>query len=99
MKSAACLFFDRSLSHTGLQMARIETKYVPCPYNLEWLASGGDADAAAKSFVLTTRTWSNSVFLSALSPTRSAEERAALVDEMYGRYEAEVAKNPANHGM
>jgi hypothetical protein len=63
------------------------------------MESGGDAAAWAKNFVPTTRTWSNSVFLSALDKSRCLEEREALVDEMYSRYEAEIAKDPAGHSM
>lgn len=47
----------------------------------------------------TLRSWSSGVFLTGLSQTRSAEERQALVDEFYGRYEALVASEPDKHGM
>ena len=53
----------------------------------------------AADYMPTTRTWSNSVFLSGLNASRSLEEREAIVDEMYGRYEAEVAKDPSLHAM
>jgi hypothetical protein len=64
-----------------------------------WFSPTSDPVAHAKKFVPTTRTWSNSVFLSGLDSSRSLKEREAIVDEMYGRYEAEVAKNPAGHAM
>lgn len=50
-------------------------------------------------FIPTTRTWSNSTYLSALGDHRSAEEKEAIVDEFFGRYEAEVAADPDNHAM
>ena len=35
----------------------------------------------------------------ALSDSRSAEEKATIVDEFFKRYEIEVAKRPEDHGM
>ena len=48
----------------------------------------------------TTRTWSNSTFVAGALATGSTEEEAhALTDEMYARYEARVASDPAQHAM
>ena len=89
-----------ALNRVGVHLDSIETRQVPCPYQLEWAASGGDAAQAASTFVPTTRTWSNSVFEAGLDASkRSPEECAELANEMYGRYEAEVAKDPAAHAM
>ena len=88
-----------SLSQAGLRLSSIETRTVPCPYHAEWMTSGGDAEEWAKKFVPTTRTWSNSVFLSALDPSRSRKDRERLVDEMFTRYTIEIAKDPASHAM
>ena len=35
----------------------------------------------------------------ALSDSRSAEEKATIVDEFFKRYEIEVAKHREDHGM
>lgn len=83
----------------GLKLVTLETKIVRCPYRERWLSEGGDAKAHAKRFIPTTRTWSNSTYLSALGDHRSAEEKEAIVDEFFGRYEAEVAADPDNHAM
>ena len=39
------------------------------------------------------------MFVSGLDASRPLAEREAIVDDMYGRYEAEVAKDPAAHAM
>ena len=36
---------------------------------------------------------------SALSDSRTSEEKANIVDELFQRYEKEVAKRPEDHGM
>ena len=57
----------------------------------------------AEQFVLTTRTWSNSVYFDALDSTRDVDQhrmgRDAVVDELFARYAAEVAAAPADHAM
>ena len=35
----------------------------------------------------------------ALSDSRTSEEKAKIVDEFFERYEKEVAKRPEDHGM
>jgi hypothetical protein len=37
--------------------------------------------------------------ISGLSDSHSAEEKTKIVDELYHRYEAEVAKHPEDHGL
>jgi hypothetical protein len=88
----------------GLRLVSHEFRVVRCPFRAAWLdgssqAAGRDAKAHAAWYVPTLRTWSNSTFLSALSSTRSEAERAAVVDELFRRYEAEVAAAPELHGM
>jgi len=55
------------------------------------------ADYAA-SLIPTMRSWSETVFLSALD-TRPWAEAQAIVDEFYQSYEDEVAQNPEGHAM
>ena len=52
----------------------------------------------AASLIPTMRSWSETVFLSALS-NRSPEEAQSIVDTFYNSYEAEVAANPDGHAM
>lgn len=89
---------------SGLRLVSIETKVVPCVYNTTWMREGkkGDVEAArahAKWYVPTTRTWSNSVFRSALNDERSASEKDEIVDEFFQSYEDEVAAAPEDHAM
>ncbi|XP_068686578.1 uncharacterized protein [Montipora foliosa] len=83
----------------GLRLISIETKVVPCPYREKWLKNGGDPKEHARWYVPTTRTWSNATFVSALSDSRTSEEKANIVEELFQRYEKEVAKRPEDHGM
>ena len=52
----------------------------------------------AASLIPTMRSWSETVFRTALEG-REAEEIDRIVDRFYGRYEAEVATDPAGHAM
>jgi len=90
---------NNRVSQAGLQLKSIEERQVPCPYQLGWVRDGGDALEKAKEIVTTTRTWSNSVFLSALDSSRTNAEKEAIVDQMYDRYTLEVSKDPSGHAM
>ena len=81
-----------------LILEHIETRVVPCPF-AQAFQHHGDAARFAKDYVPTLRSWSEPVFVNGLSPSRSSAERAALIDEFYGRYEAAVAAAPDGHGM
>ena len=70
----------------------------PCPYAADYRGRG-DAAAFARSYVPTLRSWSETVFAGALDPARDAAERAAILDDFYAAYEADVARSPAGHGM
>lgn len=87
-------------SRAGLRWVGGETDLVRCPYHAGWQAKGGDAAAHARAYVPTTRTWSNSTFLSGLDATRrGAAERDALVDALFERYTELVAAEPDGHAM
>lgn len=45
------------------------------------------------------RTWSNSTFESALDESRREAERRKLSDELFKRFEGEIAKDPKGYGM
>ena len=61
--------------------------------------SHGDAEAFAHAYIPTLRSWTESTFFSALDPSRSEDERRAIIDSYYGAYQADVAANPEGHGM
>lgn len=76
----------------GLRLKKLDWRRQTCPF-------GRGVDSPL-SLVLTVRSWSNSTFLSALDVEhRVEEERAALVDELYGRYEKRIAADPKHHSM
>ena len=82
----------------GLELERIETRVVPCPF-AEDFRGHGDGKAFAKAYIPTLRSWSEPVFLAGLKEERSPEEKAEIVDAFYRRYEDLVAKSPEGHGM
>lgn len=108
------------VSRAGLRLVQIETQATDCPYQVSWqrqqsVLAGSDhteedmqqlAAEHAKSFVLTTRTWSNSVYRDALDESRDCSfssdgrlSRNDVVDLLFDRYAAEVAKAPEDHAM
>ena len=89
------------VSTAGLSIESAECDLVECPYLNEWLRGEiTDPKDHAKRFVPTTRTWSNSTFVSgALACGHSQQKAEALADEMFDRFEARVAADPANYAM
>ena len=53
----------------------------------------------AVSYIPTLRSWSETVFANALDASRPDDERSALVDLFYQRYEDLVAEKPDGHAM
>lgn len=82
----------------GLRAEHVETRVVACPFAADF-KQHGDAAAFAKAYIPTLRSWSEPVFLSGLAAARPRTERAAIVDDFYGRYEALVAASPEEHAM
>lgn len=87
-----------SVSRAGLRLETMFTMVTPCPY-AEAFRVHGDALDFAKAYVPTLRSWSEVVFANALDPSRPASDRSAIVDALYGAYEAEVAQAPEGHRM
>eukprot|EP01043_Picozoa_sp_COSAG02_P062897 COSAG02_NODE_8792_length_2443_cov_2.902304_2_plen_399_part_00 len=106
------------VSSSGLQLVHIETRTTDCPYQVSWqrqkmVLEGSQHTEAdmqqlaaehAERFVLTTRTWSNSVYRDALDDSRdfSSDDRLTrddVVDMLFERYAVEVAKAPEDHAM
>jgi len=90
-----------AVRQAGLKLNNIRTHLTPCPYRKAFLDSHGAMSSAefAASLIPTMRSWSETVFSSALNSHRSHEEKAAIIDAFYGSYEAEVAANPDGHAM
>lgn len=85
----------------GLRLISAHTGLVRCPYRAAFEAAGGAMSARefAVSYIPTLRSWSETVFATALDSSRSAAERAAIVDEFYQNYEDLVAADPDGHAM
>ncbi len=43
--------------------------------------------------------WSAAGFYAALAPSRSEQEKEHILEEIYSKYAARVAKDPAQHGV
>jgi hypothetical protein len=85
----------------GLRLISAHTGIVKCPYRAAFEASNGAMGARefAVSYIPTLRSWSETVFATALDRSRPEEDRAAIVDLFYQRYEDLVAANPDGHAM
>ncbi|MBZ9661167.1 class I SAM-dependent methyltransferase [Mesorhizobium sp. ESP-6-4] len=86
------------VSQAGLRLENIFTMVTPCPYAEAFRVHRNGQDFA-RAYVPTLRSWSETVFANALDPSRPANDRAAIVDDLYGAYEAEVAHAPEGHRM
>lgn len=59
-----------------------------------------EAERFARAYIKTLRSWSEGVFYSGLEKdSRSQEEKTAIVDTLYDRYQALVAAHPRQHSM
>ena len=83
---------------SGLRLEHVETRVVRCPYARDF-ESHRDAEKFARDYIPTLRSWSEPVFLNGLSAGRDPEEKAAIIDEFYNRYQSHVATAPLGHGM
>ncbi len=62
----------------------------------------GDHEAArkhAQSYMPNMKRWGNHTFYAGLSDSRSDEEKAELVEEMWSKYEDMVAEAPEEYGV
>ena len=82
----------------GLRLEHVESRHHVCPYARAF-AEHRDAAKFARDYIPTLRSWSEPTFASGLSPERPPQERAAILDTFYNRYEQEVAAAPQGHGM
>ena len=91
---------ESPVSKAGLKLKHARTQLTKCPYQKAFIDSKGAMSPKqyAASLIPTMRSWSETVFLSALS-SRSLEEAQSIVDAFYNSYEAEVAANPDGHAM
>lgn len=94
-------FIDGINKCPELKLISAEEKIVRCPYREQYVSGKSDMTPQeyAKSFVPTTKTWSNSTFRSALKDRHSEDEKDAIMAKFWANYEDLVAKAPEKHGM
>ncbi len=84
----------------GLRLKSASTQLTRCPYQKAYLDANGrmSSEKYAATLIPTMRSWSETVFLSALS-SRPRKEAQAIVDNFYKSYQEEIASNPEGHAM
>ena len=99
--SAPLLDESSAVYSAGLRLISAHTGIVKCPYRAAFEASSGAMSPRefAVSYIPTLRSWSETVFATALDQSRTTNERADIVDLFYQRYEDLVAEKPDGHAM
>ena len=92
-----------AVSKAGLTLKSCQSKLTKCPYEAAFLAAGGVGGKMsnidyANSLIPTMRSWSETVFRTALEG-RVEDEIDQIVDRFYDAYRDEVAANPSGHSM
>ena len=84
----------------GLKLNKVFTKLTKCPYRQDYENNKGTITPKefAKEFIPTTRSWSETIFRSALK-NRNQAETDHIIESFYKSYENEVANNPSEHSM
>ena len=94
---------ESAVSKAGLKLKSYHRKLTKCPYAKAFLDAGGVGGSMsnldyANSLIATMRSWSETVFLTALDG-RDADEAAQIVDRFYTAYRDAVAADPTGHAM
>ena len=91
---------DSAVSRAGLRVKSSKSMLTPCPYRQAFDDAKGKMSARdyAASLIPTLRSWSETVFTTALDQ-RTPDEAMAIVDTFYKAYEDEVAADPTGHAM
>ena len=85
---------------SGLRLLSCTTKKTECPYNIKFKnnkSSMTNTEYAA-SLIPTMRSWSETVFRTALTGRKEAQINE-IVNRFYKSYEQEIANNPEGHAM
>jgi hypothetical protein len=88
------------VSKAGLKLLSCNTRLTKCPYreayekNIRTMSKKDFAD----SFIPTTRSWSETVFRTALSK-RDENESNEIINSFYENYRSEVERDPNGHSM
>tara|TARA_B100000902_G_scaffold280737_1_gene266582 strand:+ start:422 stop:1543 length:1122 start_codon:yes stop_codon:yes gene_type:complete len=84
----------------GLRLNKCFTKLTKCPYQQQFEDNKKTFTPTkfAKEFIPTIRSWSETVFRSALKG-RTRQQTDHIIETFYKNYENEVARNPSAHSM
>lgn len=83
----------------GLRLEHVESRVVRCPFEQDFTDNGRPPAEFARDYIPTLRSWSEPTFVNGLSPDRSPDDKARIIDAFYGRYQDRVAADPAGHAM
>ena len=91
---------DSVVSKSGLVLKSCETMITDCPYKLHYLKNKDtmSSEEYARTLIPTMRSWSETVFKSALID-RSENEINEIVNKFYDLYIEEVSNDPDGHAM
>ena len=91
---------NSDVSHAGLILKSCSTKLTKCPYEAAFQSAGGKMSNReyAESLIPTMRSWSETVFKTALEGRKNSEINK-IVDVFYHTYADEVAESPEGHAM
>ena len=91
---------NSEVSKAGLRLKSCATKFTDCPYKVYYEKNKNSMSAKefAKSLIPTLRSWSETVFQTALIG-RDDNEINSIVDQFYNSYKQEVENNPEGHAM
>ena len=91
---------DSHVSRAGLVLKSSYTKLTKCPYEAAFKSAKGEMSNReyAENLIPTMRSWSETVFKTALKGRESSEINK-IVDGFYQAYANEIAANPEGHAM
>jgi hypothetical protein len=91
---------NSDVSRAGLVLKSSATKLTKCPYEAAFHDAGGGMSNReyAENLIPTMRSWSETVFKTALKG-RDSSEINKIVDDFYQAYSDEVAADPEGHAM
>jgi len=91
---------NSEVSKAGLRLKSCATKFTDCPYKVYYEKNKNSMSAKefAKSLIPTLRSWSETVFQTALIG-RDDNEINSIVDQFYNSYQQEIEDNPQGHAM
>ena len=88
------------VSKSGLILKSCKTMFTDCPFKVHYNKNKSNMTAReyAETLIPTMRSWSETVFKTALEK-RNTEDIENIVDQFYNSYLEEVASSPDGHAM